>query len=272
MVEVRRVSSADELREMKRSYLEQATAILDGMWLHGFLPQSSHFAFHEEGACIGYCCVNDEGQLLQFFVAPSSEGRASELFDLVTSGASSPVGPTVGSFVSTAEPRYLSLCLDRYASFEVNALMYELADGAEVQDPSEGLAMDLVESSQLSEAVDFAKAATGAPVEWLEGYFTNLIERRELFGCWESGRLVATGESRGREDDVEHVDVGVVVAESERGRGLATGVLRRLIASSVADGRKPICSAEVSNVASRTAIGRAGFVARNRIVRFFDES
>ena len=122
---------------------------------------------------------------------------------------------------------------------------------------------------EVSEAVDFAVASIGASAEWLNGYFTNLINRQELFGVWENGRLVATGESRGYDEyQTEYADLGVIVAESERCRGLATQVLKQLDAMNKANGLKSICSTEKTNVAAQKAIGQAGFFASNRIVQF----
>jgi predicted acetyltransferase len=122
---------------------------------------------------------------------------------------------------------------------------------------------------QLSQAIEFAVASIEAPREWLNGYYTNLINRHELFGGWENGRLVATGESRRFDDyQTEYADLGVIVAESERGKGTATQVLRQLVEMNEADGLKPICSTEKTNVAAQKAITRAGFLSINRIIRF----
>ena len=129
--------------------------------------------------------------------------------------------------------------------------------------------MTSVDSAQLPQVVDFAVASIGAPEEWLSGYFANLIDRRELFGVWENGQLVATGKSRGYDEyQTEYADVGVIVAESERGRRMATQVLRQLVAMNEASGLKSICSTEKTNVAAQKAIGRAGFLANNRIIQF----
>ena len=100
-------------------------------------------------------------------------------------------------------------------------------------------------------------------------YYGNLIDRRELYGVWENERLIATGESRGDvEYQTEYSDVGVIVAKSERGRGLATQILKQLVAMNQANGLKSICSTEKTNIAAQKAISRAGFVSSNRIIQF----
>jgi len=121
----------------------------------------------------------------------------------------------------------------------------------------------------LPETLGFVKSNVELPEQWLIGYLTNLIERQELFGYWRDGRLMATGESRGNDEyQVEYADLGVIVAESERRKGIATRVLQRLVAITEAKGLIPICSTEKSNIGAQKAISRAGFFAGHRILQF----
>lgn len=268
-MQVKAVESADSLAELKKQYVQQATAPLDGMWLCGFVPMASHFGIYDKNELVGFFCVNDESYLLQFFVSQNHQTESSQLFENVLHGDIAPFGTTKGAFVSSAEPHYLSLCLDSFTKFEVHSLMYQLAGCSRGQSQIDDLTLTTVRSSQLPELVDFAVAAIGAPAEWLKGYYSNLINREELFGVWENGRLLATGESRGYDKhQTEYADLGVIVTESERGRGMATQVLGQLVAMNEAKGLKSICSTEKTNVAAQKAISRAGFFASNRILQF----
>ncbi len=268
-MQVTKIESTDGLTELKKQYMQRTTAPLDGMWLCGFVPLASHFGFLEDDELVGSFCVNDEGYMRQFFMHQKYQSQASQLFESILNRDASPTSKIRGAFASTAEPDYLSLCLDQFAKFEVNALMFQREGAPQEEQRENAPALANVESSQLPEAIDFAVASIGAPAEWLNGYYTNLINRRELFGVWENGRLVATGESRGYDEyQTEYADLGVIVAESERGRGLATQVLKQLDAMNKANGLKSICSTEKSNGAAQKAIGRAGFFASNRIVQF----
>jgi RimJ/RimL family protein N-acetyltransferase len=268
-MQVKKIESTDVLSELKKRYMQQTTAPLDGMWLTGFVPMANHFGFYEDNQLVGFCCANDEGYLLQFFVNRNYQNQSSQLFESIVHGDDSQAGPIKGAFVSTAEPHYLSLCLDRFSKFEVNSLMYQLDDRRDEQPPEAALTMPTVQSEQLTGAVEFATAAIGAPAEWLSGYYANLIHRQELFGVWENGQLIATGESRGYDDyQTQYADVGVIVAQSQRGNGMATKILRQLVNLNEANGLKSICSTEKTNVAAQKAIGRAGFFASNRIIQF----
>lgn len=272
MIQVRKVEALVELSELKQQYMQQTTAPLDGMWLYGFVPVASHFVFFDDDKPVGFFCVNDDGYLLQFFLAQTHQSQAWRLFQSILHGEDSPSGDIKGAFVSTAEPHYLSLCLDHFWKFEVNALMYQRSKGPGDQPTENALNLTSVDSSQLSEVVDFEVAAIGAPAEWLNGYCTNLVNRQELFGVWKNGRLIATGESRSSDEyQTNYADVGMIVAESERGRGLATQILRQLVAMNDTKGLKSICSTEKTNIAAQKAIVRAGFFSSHRIIQFLSD-
>ena len=81
--------------------------------------------------------------------------------------------------------------------------------------------------------------------------------------------MLTIGECRGYvEFQMDYADLGVIVAESERKKGVATNVLRRLVTITKAKELKPICSTESANIGAQKAISRAGFFAGNRIVQF----
>jgi len=268
MIQIRKLDSIEPLGELKQLYIEQTTAPLDGMWLCGFVPMATHYGFYDEAELVGFCCVNEEGYLLQFFLTQQYQNESAQLFESIVRSDSSPIPKINGAFVSTAEP-HLSLCLDNFPAFEVNTLMYQQEKGSGRQGQENSLDLITIKSDQLSEAVEFANVTLGAPKEWLTGYYSNLINRQELFGLWEDERLIATGESRGYDEyQTEYADLGVVVAESQRGKGLATQILKQLASINDSKGLKSICSTEKTNAGAQKAITRAGFYASNRIIQF----
>ena len=270
MIHIKKIEAIEQLSELKHQYLTQTKAPLDGMWLCGFVSIASHFGFYEDGNLVGYCCVNNDGYLLQFYLNPKKQEFEAQLFDSVLTGKNSSIEKINGAFVSTAEPQYLSLCLDSFPAFKVNALMYQLDEKSNpTQEYDPAFLLTVVRSEQLSKAVGFAKAAVGAPEEWLTGYFSNLVDRQELYGYWKSGRLMATGECRDFvEYQTDYTDLGVIVDESARGKGIATKVLKQLVAIAETKGLKPMCSTEKTNIGAQKAIRRAGFISGNRIIQF----
>lgn len=268
-MQIRSIESMDQLTNLKTQYMQGTTAPLDGMWLNGFVPMADHFGIFDGDDLVGFFCVNSDGLLLQFFLNPRCTLQPANIIDSLLDADKTPAGKIHGAIASTAEPAYLSLCLDRFPKFRVHTLMYQYCSESQqgiAQDASE---LTVISTRQLNQAVEFAVAAIGASAEWLSGYYGNLIERQELFGTWDGDRLIATGESR-RNDayEVAVADVGMIVAESERGKGLATKILSQLVQINERQSVRSICSTEQSNAAAQKAILRAGFVANNRIIQF----
>lgn len=269
MIQITNIESLERLGKLKQQYVDQATAPLDGMWLCGFVPMARHFGFYDNEELVGYCCVNDDGYLLQFYLSPPNQNQASFLFDSILRQNSSPIGEIRGAFASTAEPHYLSLCLDTFSKISVHTLMYQLGEGSESRHGTEPIDLTMVKPNQVSEMVEFARDSVEVTEEWQTSYYTNLINRQELFAYWLEGRVLAAGECRGYDEyQTDYTDLGMMVAIPERRKGIATYVLKQLVRIAETRGLQPICSTTTSNIGSQKAIVRAGFIANNRIVQF----
>jgi len=268
MLEIKKIGLIDELDKLKEAYFEQSTSPLDGMWHFGFVPMSEHFGLYNNSELIGFICINCEGYLLQFYLENSNKRLAQEFFILITKQNGKIIGEVKGAFVSTAEPHYLSLCLDNSSEFKVNALMYQYEKNHR-NTQRKIIEMDLATEQQLADYVQFASANIGAPQQWLNDYYSNLIQRKELFGYWDNGLLVASGECRLFDKyQTDFADLGVIVSQSMRGQGIAKQVLNYLTLHASTKGLKPICSTESTNLAGQKAISYAGFLSVNRIVQF----
>ncbi len=268
MIKIKTIESLSELTALKEAYFNSAIAPLDGMWHFGFVPMAKHFGFYVKQSLVGFCCVNDESYLLQFYIEPNYHKFSQELFTLIAQQNSSIIGEVKGAFVSTSEPNYLALSLDNSASFKVNALMYQYNTKL-TNNTAEIIEMQLACDKQLSEFVSFAVANISAPEQWLTQYYGNLIARKELFGYWFKGQLLAAGECRLFDQyQTEYADLGMIVAKSARGQGLAQKVLKYLTKHADNQGLKAICSTESSNIAAQKSITHAGFTSTHRIVQF----
>lgn len=267
MLEIRPVENLEETSQLKQAYFAESSAPLDGMWHFGFVPMSAHFGFYEQGILVGFCCINNEGYMLQFYLSSEAKTDAKSLFTLIAAQNSAVIGTVKGGFVSTAEPHYLSLCLDNLLTFTVNSLMYRQVRNSN-KSKSEKLDLKLAKPEQLNDFVEFAVTNIGAPEQWLTEYFGNLSRREELFGYWNKGELLATGECRLFDEyQTKYADLGMIVAQSQRGKGIATQVLTWLVNSANERGLIPICSTESGNLGAQKAIERAGLSPLNRIIQ-----
>ena len=128
MLNIKQLDSNAELNAMKLAYLGQTGAPLEGTWLWGFVPQARNFVFYSKTNLVGYYCLNDEGFVSQFYLDPAHHDRATETFGLLFEDSNSQVANAKCAFVSTAEPQFLSYCLDYFSSYQVNSLMFQLAN------------------------------------------------------------------------------------------------------------------------------------------------
>lgn len=268
MIEIQKITELDSIAALKQQYYRQTTAPLDGMWQFGFVPMADHFVFIQAQQLVGYCCINTDGYLLQFYLSPSAKANAKGLFTLIAQQHSSEIGTVKGAFVSTAEPAFLSLCLDHAWAVSVHSLMYQLADKAGDNDNSNAIELKLASTKMLDRLVDFAVDTIGAPQQWLNGYYANLISRNELWYYQKGQQVLATGECRTNDQlQTKTADLGMIVAKACRGQGIAREVLKFLVMQSKQKGLLAICSTESSNIAAQRAISNAGLETNHRIVK-----
>ncbi len=262
MIEIRDIGSPEELGDLKQGYLESLSAPLDGMW-EVFAGMGRQLEILSAGERAGYFSINEEGQVLQFHLAPEFQPAAAQLF-----AAAVARDEVQGAIVSTADPLLLGLCLDLQQSLRVHTYLYqdhrrvdiELTDGA-------GASLDLVQESELDEIAALQRESLDGDLgDWLVVYLTNLIARRELHALRLNGEVLGTGETRVSDSQPPHVDLGVITMRRHRRRGVASYILGRLKQHCYERNLVPICSAAAGNVASLRAIARAGFVSRHRLL------
>jgi RimJ/RimL family protein N-acetyltransferase len=250
----------ERVSDMKRAHRSQLAAALDGMW-ESFAAAAGHYLVFRDDAVAGYCVINDDHKLLEFHAPHAHDARAMFRHVLETLEVS-------GAFVATCQPAYLSLCLDHQREVTIQALMYQATPGAtpEADALPNGWAFSLAEADAHEALVEFGATTLGADRAWLRGYYGELIARGELWQLRHEGRAIATGECRASVTFPGHADLGVVVGEDFRGRGLATNILRRLAAYCSSEALAPICSTERGNPAAQRAIVAAGFFCPHRLV------
>jgi len=248
------------LADLKQQYLQQCSSALDGMWTH-FTAAADHFAIVFDGKTVGYCIVNDEHKLLQFFAPTLNDARPAfkQVLDELD---------ITGAFTATSEASYLALCMDQQKSVAVNALMYHLETDTHFEAAAfpSGSDFKCLKSTDLAQSVAFGVQTLGMDAGWLQGYFGGLIAGEKLYGLWQDGTLIATGECRPSDSQSPYADVGMIVSKNHRKLGIATNVLRQLLHICVGKSLKAICSTEADNVGAQKAIANAGFTSHHRIL------
>lgn len=242
-------------------YLRTLAGPRDDMW-GTFADQGASFALEANGQPVGFGALNDEGELVSFYVDPEHPGIVAALFDRVLGELE-----VESAIVHTLDPGFLGPCLDRGPTCEVVAILYErLNDVA----PMAPLDLRRGRSDDLEACVAFSVAAQGGSFggrAFLEPYLADRLERGEVWLHEVDGRILAQGECR-RDPHHEGVShLGMIVAAAQRGRGLGTQVLQALATGARERGEVTLCSTSPDNQAAQVAIRRAGFAPRHRVVR-----
>ncbi len=250
------------LQALKQEHLTSLAAPLDGMW-QSFADMADQFEIREDDMFVGFCAVNSDRQLLQFFCQGSVNPQGAYAHIVKTLDVA-------GAVVPTCDPSAMALAMDHQKAVSVNALMYHHPGAADTAFFPDGATLAVLNAEDLESAVAFAHQTLGASEDWLNAYFDGLIGRGELFGLWQGGTLIATGECRASDVQTAISDVGMVVGTDYRQQGVANNMLRAMVREATRRGHTAICSTETGNVAAQKAIRRAGFICYHRIldVRF----
>ena len=144
MIQIAAVASVEDLRELRKDYLASLTAPLDGMW-ETFATMGRHMEVRSAGRRRGYFSLNDQGLILQFHLSSAVESRATEIFSKVISSER-----VKGAMVSTADPLFLSLCLDVHEKVTVHTYLYQDHNPQKVPEQEEPQPfLELVEPGEL---------------------------------------------------------------------------------------------------------------------------
>lgn len=125
------------------------------------------------------------------------------------------------------------------------------------------LNLKLVLEKDIPEIKAFLKEQVGMDDTF--GYTENLVARKEIFMLKDGDNLLATSERRISETQKDIADIGIIVNNNYRGKGIATQILKHQANRVLKENRKPICSTTLDNIASRKAIEKAGFYCSNII-------
>ena len=154
MLNIKKIAQLNELTTLKEAYFATSTSPLDGMWHFGFAPMADHYGFYDNEILVGFCCINSEKYLLQFYLSKTAQSQAKDLFTLIVNSKSAVIGEVNGAFVSTAEPQYLSMCLDNTSTFTVNSIMYQYPENKN-QDDLDEVKLTLADTDQFESLVTF---------------------------------------------------------------------------------------------------------------------
>ncbi len=160
----------ESIEELRNSYYTNVIAPMDDMWESGIIPGGDFYTIEKENI-FGYFVVDADNTLMQFFIKEEYENEAQDAFEFIKKQNNINT-----AFVSTYEPRYLSLCLDKNNGVEVNSILYIEMKAAEIKKPLESITSDFATMEELDAILAYDIEKVGIPDgDWLAEYTKYLI-------------------------------------------------------------------------------------------------
>lgn len=241
---------------LRSQLYQKLTSPIDAMWEQLYIAYSQHYLIENNDKIWGYCCVNEEGCLVQMFLL---EEYSSKMEEVITALIDSKL--IISASLSSNEPISFNTCLALAKSIKANTFCFEHVNIPIEVDST--LDVALVTTDDIPAVKAFLKAQVGMDDTF--GYTENLVSRKEIFMVKESGIIVATSECRMSDSQPGVADLGIIVNSDFQGKGIATQVMKMQVNRVLKANRNPICSTTVDNVASRKAIEKSGFYCTNII-------
>jgi hypothetical protein len=255
-IELRKVESDAGKRECLHNYIEGLAAPVDGFRQNVEIAGSDCLKLELEGEAAGHLFVARGGTLLQYGLSRRYFRQAGEILDrLIEDG-------TVGkASVSTKEPEFLGLCLDRQKGLSVDCYLFE--DLGEAFPPPAPPAGAFLRPARAEDIPRICEACDPA----FDGYYEGLVANGQLFVACGGDELLGIGEMRVLDTHGGRFsDIGMHVAEGKRCRGVGAFIVAGLGGLSRERGAAALACCNASNAASKRALEKAGFRATHRVL------
>ena len=243
---------------LKKHYLESLLEAPDGMW-ESFRNNGQNIGFCIEDQIVGYGTLNENNQLINFYVLKRLQNRAVEILRKFIARKRITQG-----FVSTVNPIYLSTALKALKKKKTHTFLFRELNDTDLQTRNE--AVKVAYKEDIDDLVGFYSQSIGAPRDWLLEYTKGLIKKKALFYIGNKDSIIGVFEVRKNNQNSAFADIGMVVLPDFRRMGYGTFLLNEAKKMSIDLGLQPICSCEKSNSGSLKSIRKVGFVSNHEII------
>ena len=244
------------INDLRAKLYQKLTAPIDAMWELLYIASSQHYFIENNDSTVGYCCINNNGCLLQIFLL---EEYNSAMNQVITELIESKL--IISASLSSNEPISFNTCLSLSKGIKTNTFCFEHSN--KLIDIKSDLNIELVTTDDIPSIKVFLKEQVGMDDTF--GYTENLVSRKEIYKINESDVIIATSECRMSDSQPEVADLGIIVNRDFQGRGIAKQVMQLQVNSVLKANRNPICSTTLGNIASKKAIEKSGFYCSNII-------
>tara|TARA_R110000868_G_scaffold368227_2_gene631231 strand:+ start:1999 stop:2796 length:798 start_codon:yes stop_codon:yes gene_type:complete len=251
--------SSELILSFRKRLYKEFVAPLDGMWQDLHIASSTTYLIYVDNQEVGFASVDHEGALLQIFLIDEVKYKMPDCINALIDDE-----VITSAKLSSIEPVSFNACLDRSLSVKKNTINYHYSiHQKKLINPKLNTKHRKAMIRDLDSVKLFLNVEIGFDDQY--GYSENIINRKEAFLFEENGEIVAIGECRLSDTQNSFADLGMMVKNNQRGKGLGTYVFSKMIDEANCKERIPICSTTADNIASQIAIKKAGFYATHII-------
>lgn len=260
MIEVIHVKSIEEIQEQRECYISelpfaQDLNIEENIWI------SQYYKINMNSIWVGYFCVDVEKTLWEFYLTKSVLVHSQEIFKYLIDM----------KYISAAECKtydqlLISLCFDFYKEAFCSAYLFR--DNIDVK-------FSLNEfdniSIKLATNDDYKSLSEINCIEPGVEFFHNLegeIRKNEVLIFSLRNELLGAGTCKKIWHSMNYYDIGMVVSEKSRRKGIGTFILTKLKEYCYDNGNIPVAGCYYFNYPSKRTLEKAGFIARHRVIKF----
>lgn len=255
MIELIKVESLSKIKEQREHYMlglpySQELYAEEKVW------ESQYFIIEMDSDRVGYLCVNSEKILYEFYLKKDALVFSQEIFKFLIE-----MNYIVAAECKSFDYLLMSLCFDFHKKATGSAYLFR--DDTEVKDSLSAI-KDVC--FRLATKEDFNSIAGMSG-----NFFYNLgksIFREEAFVIYSNNELIGAGSCQRIYDSLNYYDIGMVVAEKHRNKGIGTFIIIKLKEYCYNHNLIPVCGCWYYNYASKKTLEKAGFITKHRIIKF----
>lgn len=207
---------------------------------------------------IGYCIVNSEDIILEFYLIDNYIPICEDIFKLVLTKLS-----ISKAFCKSFDSVFLKCCITYHKSLKLEGILFRDMIEKDVEKPHPNLKFRIGESEDFSQISLFKEGFFENNGE-LKVYLDNkrlfcFLINDEIIGCGIFSRII-----KNRPD----FDIGMVVHPKYRRKGFGTYIINHLKNFCLENNWRPICGCGIENIGSRHTLEKAGFVSKHNLLEF----
>ena len=264
MIEIREKLPEENWQSIRREFYQSLTMPFDGMWDEIIHERAQLWGFYDEDEIVGYCSVDEDKTLLNFYLNEAYHDRQKRGFDRVLFKLE-----VSQALVSTSNPDFLIMSLEKSRKMAVHTHLFEdhLVVTPNIPAYLASISFQNKQMDDIPKLVDFCSKNNIGNPDWLNSYIERLVARKEIYALCEQDEIIGTYEIRKSLTQPAIADLGVIVDEKYRGKGIGSYLMSKAKEAAYLQGLTPICSCEQKNIASKKMIENAGFLSKNMMLK-----